>query len=187
MAAAVAATGAHAVIGSRSEGSVERALTVLPANVTGRPVDVTAPGSLASFLAAAGDFDHLVYTAGDDLMRATVAEYDPVRAAAFFDIRLFRALDAVRLARPALSPTGSITLTSGAAAFHGGPGRSLAVELAPVRVNVVAHGVVRTPLWADAPEALLDQLGAGTLLGRVAEPADVAKTAAVSRPAAPSR
>ncbi|TKA02176.1 Rossmann-fold NAD(P)-binding domain-containing protein [Actinacidiphila oryziradicis] len=57
-----------------------------------------------------------------------------------------RALDAVRLALPTLSRSGSVTLTSGAAAFHGGTGRllgatvsgaliaagrSLAAELAP--------------------------------------------------------
>jgi len=36
---------------------------------------------------------------------------------------------------------------------------------------VVAPGVVRTPLWTGP----IDQFGGGTLLGRVAEPEDVAK------------
>ncbi|WP_169316877.1 SDR family oxidoreductase [Actinacidiphila oryziradicis] len=77
---------------------------------------------------------------------------------------------------------------SGPAAFHGGTGRllgatvsgaliaagrSLAAELAPIRVNVVAPGIVRTPLWPDG--APFDLLGSDTLLGRVAEPEDVAK------------
>jgi NAD(P)-dependent dehydrogenase (short-subunit alcohol dehydrogenase family) len=31
--------------------------------------------------------------------------------------------------------------------------RALAVELAPVRVNIVSPGVVKTPLWQKMPEA----------------------------------
>jgi hypothetical protein len=46
-------------------------------------------------------------TAGDDLVRGTMAEYEPLRARDFFDVRLFRALDAVRLALPTLSRSGS--------------------------------------------------------------------------------
>jgi NAD(P)-dependent dehydrogenase (short-subunit alcohol dehydrogenase family) len=53
--------------------------------------------------------------------------------------------------------------------------QSLAVELAPIRVNVVAPGIVRTPLWNGAPEAVFEQLGAGTLVGRVADPQDIAQ------------
>ena len=180
VAQAAAAAGAQVIVGSRSAPAL--------------PVDVTSPASLASFFAEVGAFDHLVYTAGDALARGVIADYDAEQAHAFFDIRLFRALDAVRAALPTLSGTGSVTLTSGAAAFHGGTGRllgstvsaaviaaarSLAAELAPIRVNVVAPGIVRTPLWSALPEeaqqALFARAGGETLLGRVAEPEDVAK------------
>ncbi|GAA3634615.1 SDR family oxidoreductase [Kineosporia mesophila] len=186
----VAATGARVIIGSRSPQSVEQALTGLPENASGAAVDVTDPASLQEFLDAAGPFDHLAYTAGDELVRGPISSYDPERAAAFFDVRFFRALDAVRLARPHLHERGSITLTAGAAALHGGPGRalggavggaviaaarSLAVELAPVRVNVIAPGLVRTPLFRDLPASFFEQAGEATLLGRVAEPEDVAQ------------
>jgi NAD(P)-dependent dehydrogenase (short-subunit alcohol dehydrogenase family) len=30
--------------------------------------------------------------------------------------------------------------------------RALAIELAPIRVNIVAPGMVKTPLWANVPE-----------------------------------
>jgi NAD(P)-dependent dehydrogenase (short-subunit alcohol dehydrogenase family) len=53
------------------------------------------------------------------------------------------------------------------------------VELAPIRVNVVAPGVVRSPLWSQVPEAdreaMYDSIGRGLPLGRVAEVEDVAK------------
>ena len=192
VAQAAAAAGAGVVVGSRSEQSVKQALGVLPANATGHPVDVTQPASLEAFFGQVGTFDHLAYTAGDDLVRGLIADYDAEQARKFFDVRLFRALDAVRVALPYLTPNGSITLTAGAAALHGGAGkllgatiggavitaaRSLAAELAPIRVNAVAPGIVRTPLWADLPpqarDALFENGGKGTLLGRVAEPEDV--------------
>ncbi|WP_067505586.1 SDR family oxidoreductase [Actinoplanes sp. TFC3] len=167
---AAAIAGAQVIVGSRAT-----------------KVDVTSPASVTSFFAETGPFDHLVYTAGDELVRGPITGYDPELAHRFFDVRFFRALDTVRLALPTLSPHGSITLTAGAAALRGGAGkllgssvggaviaaaRSLAVELAPIRVNVVAPGLTRTPLVAGMP---LDQAGAGTLLGRVAEPEDVAR------------
>ena len=192
VAQAAAATGAQVVVGSRSEESVKQALAVLPENATGHRVDVTDQASLVTFFNQLGTFDHLAYTAGDELVRGLISEYDPEQAHRFFDVRLFRALDTVRLALPHISPAGSITLTAGAAALHGGAGkllgstiggavitaaRSLAAELAPIRVNVVAPGIVRTPLWSGLPEparlGLFEMASKGTLLGRVAEPEDV--------------
>ncbi|HTF10339.1 MAG TPA: SDR family oxidoreductase [Asanoa sp.] len=56
--------------------------------------------------------------------------------------------------------------------------RQLALELAPVRVNAIAPGVTRSPLWArmsDADQhATLKQLAASLPVGRPGEPEDVA-------------
>jgi NAD(P)-dependent dehydrogenase (short-subunit alcohol dehydrogenase family) len=194
VAQAAAATGAQVVVGSRFEESVKQALAVLPASAAGHPVDVTDQTSIAAFFDQLGTFDHLAYTAGDELVRGLISEYDPEQAHRFFDVRLFRALDTIRLALPHMTSAGSITLTAGAAALHGGAGRllgstvsgavitaarSLAVELAPVRVNVVAPGVVRTPLFSELPEqareGLFKMAAKGTLLGRVGEPEDVGR------------
>lgn len=194
VAVAAANAGAQVVVGSRSDQSVKRALALLPGNAVGRPVDVTAPESVRSFFAEIGEFDHLAYTAGGELPGTVIADFSPEEAHAFFDTRLFRALDSVRAALPTLRASGSITLTSGTAAFRGGAGRllgaavsgavisaarSLAAELAPIRVNVVAPGVVRTELWAgmtdEDRERLYAAAGSETLLGRIAEPEDVAK------------
>ena len=57
--------------------------------------------------------------------------------------------------------------------------RALAVELAPIRVNAVAPGVVRSPLWADmseeAREAMYRRIGGKLLVGRVGNPEDLAE------------
>jgi NAD(P)-dependent dehydrogenase (short-subunit alcohol dehydrogenase family) len=190
-----AATGATVVIASRRPESVERALASLPAGVEGHAVDAASSPALEAFFARVGAFDHLVYTAGDSLTPTALADYTPEIGRAFLDLRVVRALDAIRLAVPHLRAGGSITLTSGTAAYRGGTGwtlgaaasgamvsvaRSLAVELAPLRVNAVAPGVVRSPLWSGLTEAeqqgLYDGVGAAVPLGRVAEVDDVATT-----------
>jgi NAD(P)-dependent dehydrogenase (short-subunit alcohol dehydrogenase family) len=47
--------------------------------------------------------------------------------------------------------------------------RALAVELAPIRVNAVSPGFVRTPQWSDIPEAdreaMYRDVGARLLVG----------------------
>lgn len=56
--------------------------------------------------------------------------------------------------------------------------RALAVELAPIRLNAVSPGVVRTNLWqnlgAAEREQLYESVGNGLLVGRVGEAEDVA-------------
>ncbi|MER5216952.1 SDR family oxidoreductase [Streptomyces sp. NPDC002838] len=57
--------------------------------------------------------------------------------------------------------------------------RALALELAPVRVNAVCAGVVRTDLWQDLPEGERDALFESAVeslpVGRVGEPEDIAQ------------
>ncbi len=102
-----------------------------------------------------------------------LAALDLDKAREFFALRYFGALWAVHAAAPHLRPGGSITLTTGIAARRPGPGwavaasicgavesltRALAVELAPIRVNAVCPGVVRSPLWASMTKASREQL-----------------------------
>ena len=92
--------------------------------------------------------------------RSTLLDLGAARR--FFDLRYFGALTAAQAAAPHLRPGGSITLTTGGALARPRPGwtvavsvlgavdaltRALAVELAPIRVNAVCPGVVRSPLW----------------------------------------
>ena len=58
--------------------------------------------------------------------------------------------------------------------------RALAVELAPIRVNSVVPGIVKTNLWNSMPEAdrenLYKTVGASLPVGRVGEAEDIALT-----------
>jgi len=57
--------------------------------------------------------------------------------------------------------------------------RALAVELAPIRVNAVSPGVVRTNLWqnmsAEEREDLYESVGNSLLVGRVGEASEIAQ------------
>ncbi|MFD9663085.1 SDR family oxidoreductase [Rhodococcus sp. NPDC059968] len=194
VAQAASEAGAAVVVASRNPDSVTAALKKLPDNAVGHSVDASSTESMRAFFDEIGQFDHLAYTAADTLTSTPLEDYTPQKAQTFFNLRVVYAFEAVRLAVPHLRPGGSITLTSGTAAFKGGPGwllgcaaagaiasgaRSLAVELAPLRVNAVAPGVIRSPLWSGMTEAEQQQMyadtGASLPLGRVGEVQDAAK------------
>lgn len=191
---AVASAGAEVVVGSRRAAAVESALAELGPRASGHVVDASSDDDLTRFFAGVGLFDHLVYTAAENLSSVPLADYTPQIGFDFFGLRVVHAFNAVRHAVPLIRDGGSISLMSGSAAWRGGAGwllgaaasgamvsavRSLAVELAPIRVNAVAPGVVRSPLWSSMDDEDLEemyrQMGAGLPLGRVGEVSDIAK------------
>lgn len=186
--------GAVVTVASSRRDGVERALTRLPGHCDGHVVDLTDARAVGRFFADLGEFAHLVYTAGEPLALMPVDALDLDAARNFFALRYFGALGAVRAALPYLREDGSITLTTGTAKDRPGPGwavaasicgamesltRALAVELAPIRVNVVSPGFVRSPLWAgmgeEERERMYADLGARIPVGRVGEVEDVAR------------
>jgi NAD(P)-dependent dehydrogenase (short-subunit alcohol dehydrogenase family) len=173
-AAAAAAAGADITVVSDRKASVERALAELPAGTAGYPVDLTDTIAVRALFRDLGDIDH--------------------QARRFFELRYFGALTSAQAAAPHLRPGGSITLTTGAALPRPRAGwsvaasvigavdaltRALAVELAPLRVNAVCPGVVRSPLWNSMSDTERDEFyrtaGAGLLTGRVGEISDIAR------------
>jgi NAD(P)-dependent dehydrogenase (short-subunit alcohol dehydrogenase family) len=59
-------------------------------------------------------------------------------------------------------------------------GRALALELGPIRVNVVCPGMTKTEMWDGLPvenrESMYREMAAKLPVGRVAEPLEVAET-----------
>jgi NAD(P)-dependent dehydrogenase (short-subunit alcohol dehydrogenase family) len=194
VAQAAAAEGARVRIASRNSVRVSDALATLPPGAEGLTVNLTDETAAKAFFQAAGDFDHLVYTAGESLKLAPLAESDIAQARNFFELRYWGAFTVAKYAHGHIRPGGSIVFTSGLAGARPHEGwsiassicsamegltRALAVELAPVRVNIVSPGVVKTPLWRDMSSAARDALYAGEaqrlLVGHVGEPQEIAE------------
>jgi len=136
----------------------------------------------------------LVFTAGDSLHLRDLATTDLGQARRAFELRYWSALAAVKYGSPHIRKGGSIVLTTGVAGLRPQKGwvvaasvcgtiealtRALAVELAPIRVNAVSPGVVRTNLWqsmsAADREHLYESVGNSLPVGRVGEPYDIAQ------------
>ncbi|MET9384506.1 SDR family oxidoreductase [Streptomyces sp. NPDC002928] len=194
VAEAAAREGADVVVASRRQESVDAALQRLPEGAEGYVLDATDEDAVRTFFGHLGGLDHLVYTAGESLLLEGLAAQDLARARRFLDTRLWGAYSAVKYGAPSIRKGGSVVLTTGTAGRRPMPGtsvaaslcgamesltRALALELAPLRVNAVSPGVVRTELWRDLPEREREGLytsSAGSLpVGRVGEPADVAE------------
>ncbi|MFB7717449.1 SDR family oxidoreductase [Nocardia sp. NPDC056100] len=193
VAAEAAEQGARVTVVSSRDESVKRALAELPSGATGLVADLGDTARIGELFEEIGPFDHLVYTAGEALLLSPLADLDIAAARKFFELRYFGVVAAVQAAASRVRPGGSITLTTGTASPRPVPGstvpsslcgaiealtRALAVELAPIRVNAVMPGVVRSPLWALPEEVLADfyrDTAANTPLGRVGEVRDIAR------------
>jgi NAD(P)-dependent dehydrogenase (short-subunit alcohol dehydrogenase family) len=190
---AAAAEGANVVIVSGNEQRVQKALKELPEGSAGHAVDLSKEENISSFFETIGNFDHLVYTAAENLTLNTICQTDLNKARQFFNLRFWSALAAVKYSVPYINAGGSINLTSGIAGARPGNGwsvassicgamegfvRAMAVELAPIRVNSVVPGVVRTNLWnsmADAERSSFYQtVGDALPVKRIGEADDIA-------------
>ncbi len=186
--------GAAVVIASSNAARVEVALKRLPKGSEGHCVDLSSEPSVSEFFERLGAFDHLAFTAGEQLQLSRVAVTELSTAQLFFNLRYWGAFLAAKHGAGQIRAGGSLVFTSGSASIRPLAGwalgasicaamegltRALAVELAPIRVNLVAPGIVKTPLWGAMSEAersaLYDVSAAHLPVGHVAEPEEIAQ------------
>jgi NAD(P)-dependent dehydrogenase (short-subunit alcohol dehydrogenase family) len=186
--------GARVTIASRSAERVRAAVERL-GDGEGVRLDVTDEAAVEAYFATSGGLDHIAFTAADwgQVDHAAFADIDLVGAAELFRVRFWGALAVAKHGAKRVRPGGSITLTNGMAAHRPQKGLAvaaamagavehlvlgLAVELAPIRVNGVCPGAIRTEAWDEVPEAfrrVQEARLAGQLLPRVGEPAEAAE------------
>jgi NAD(P)-dependent dehydrogenase (short-subunit alcohol dehydrogenase family) len=190
----VVARGARAIIASSNADRVKHAVATLHAHAEGHVLDLSEERNVEDFFQRLGDFDHLVFTAGDALQLNDLAATDLAEARHAFELRYWAVLGAVKHASTHIREGGSIVLTTGIAGERPHKGwtlaasvcgaivsltRALAVELAPIRVNAVSPGVVRTNLWQNMPErerdGMYESVGKALLVGRVGEAYEIAR------------
>jgi NAD(P)-dependent dehydrogenase (short-subunit alcohol dehydrogenase family) len=156
--------------------------------------DIADRKSVEAVFNGMASVDHLVITAGG-LAGGRLAETDPDELLTAVQERIAGPLYAIKAALALMPPTASIVLTGGqfsdrpsgngvsviSAAVRGieALARSLALELKPIRVNVISPGFVDTPLFdalgQEARTAILAEAGQALPGGRVGRPVEIAE------------
>jgi NAD(P)-dependent dehydrogenase (short-subunit alcohol dehydrogenase family) len=187
--------GAEVILTARNPERLENAAREVGARSTAA-FDANDPAALERFFNDLPDpIDHVLVTGGGPRYKPPLEmEADEARDA--ISEHMLLVLGVARNARGKIRPPGTLLLMGGtggrriargyeivSAVTTGMPAltASLALELAPVRVNLIAAGFVDTPLSAsllgDQLEARRQELRATLPIGRVVGPADVAALA----------
>lgn len=188
---AALAEGARVVAAGRTPGDLEDAYQ--GTDVTVRRVDLTDEASIAALAEDLGSVDHVVSTASARA-RGKVSELDPEAIALSFRTKVVGPIMLAKHFAPRMPADGSFVLFSGVAALEPDPGflavaatngsvntvtRSLAVELAPIRVNAVSPGTIDTGAWDglgdEGKSEFFARLSASNPARRIGTPRDVAQ------------
>jgi len=189
------AEGARLILTGRNPEPLQRAASELDALNTAA-FDATDPASLERFFRDLPTaIDHVMVTAGRPYYGRLV-DLDFAEVRSVIEGHLLLVLQVARNAAPKVRPGGTLLFMGGTGARRPAVGlgiasaltaalpaltANLALELAPVRVNLIAAGFVDTPLSAqllgDQLENRRNQLRATLPIRRVVGPADVAALA----------
>jgi NAD(P)-dependent dehydrogenase (short-subunit alcohol dehydrogenase family) len=189
------AQGADVILTARDPDRLEQAARELGAQRTAA-FDATDFDRLARFFDdLAGPVDHVLVT-GPGPYYAPLAEFDFEKARRDIEAHVFLPMQVARHAPGKVRPGGTLLFMGGTGGRSQGVGRALisaltaagpaltknlALELAPIRVNLIAPGFVDTPLSAsllgDQLDARREQLRTTLPIRRVVGPADIAALA----------
>jgi NAD(P)-dependent dehydrogenase (short-subunit alcohol dehydrogenase family) len=189
------AEAAEVILTGRNPDRLEQAAQDVGA-VRTAAFDATDTAALQRFFQdVSGTIDHVLVTAGGPTY-GPLLEMDAAQVRDALSDHMVLALEVARNARGKMRPGGTLLFMSGTGGRRSGPGlgiisaataamppfaAALALELAPVRVNLIAAGFVDTPLSAsllgDQLEARREELRRTLPIGRVVTPADVAALA----------
>ncbi len=190
---AAAEAGAKVWAAGRSEAHRRKAMAGADGAFAVREADIHDAGALEALYREAGVIDHLALCAigGERTLKPFLEQTAEQFKAAYG--KLWGYANAVRTGAPFLAEDGSITLVSGSPARKIKPGQSalscvggavenlarcLAVEMAPIRVNIVSPGTIDTAMFdsfGDAREERLKAVTGGHLIKRAGTPDEVAE------------
>jgi len=181
-----AARGDEVVLSGRDTARAAAVAADLGGKARGIAVDLAEPDRIGEHLADVGPVDQLVLAAIERDLNS-VASYDLAQALRLVTLKLVGYTEVIHALLPRMAEAGAIVLFGGLAKDRPYPGsttvstvnggiigmvHTLAVELAPIRVNAVHPGIVGdSPFWTGKP---LDHVIARTPLRRLATMADVA-------------
>jgi len=197
LAASLLSEGMRVTIVGRSPERLEAARRTLAGSslLKTAVADIAKEDEIVKLMELVGPLDHIVTTAATlDGVYRLLPELELAAVHRAIDSKLVGPLLLAKHGAPLLSKTGSITFTSGIAAYRPAARGSvvaavngalaslayaLAIELAPIRVNVVSPGWVDSPIWetvaGDKKEEMLQAMAERLPVGRVGQPGDIAQ------------
>lgn len=199
--------GATVILSSSREAKVAQVMASLVSDypdardrVFGYACDLASPQveeNVEALFNKVGQIDHIIYMAGDRLPMVPLEEVTLDKWQKCNQVRTIAAILVVKVGSRYLKkqPTSSITLTGGSisekpiaggwsmlsliGAGLNGLARQLAFDLAPIRVNCVAPGVIDTDLWQGMSDEVktefFKQLQDNNPTGKVGQPQDLAE------------
>jgi len=186
--------GSEVLIAGRSADKLDRAVTEIGSACSAKQLDVTDEEAVKAFFEDIESIDHLITSASGSVLGAFL-EMETSDARALVESKLWGQYYLAKYAAPKLSSDASITFFSGIVSQRPMAGastyaiiagamesltRSLALELAPVRVNCITPGVIDTPVWSELlPDDIKAQqfssIASALPVKRVGTPEDVSK------------
>lgn len=184
------ARGEHVVLTGRDLDNARAVAATLGDAATGLAVDLSEPETIAESLKSVGQVNGLVLAAIERDAN-TVRDYDIARARRLVVLKLVGYTETVHTLLDRLEPSveTGIVLFGGRAKDAPYPGsttvstinggveglvKTMALELAPIRVNALHPGIIGdSPFWANKPEGVLDGYTSRTPGGELATMADV--------------
>lgn len=195
IAKACAQLGAKLVIASRSLEKLKLTQKELSKDTEIHPLDIAQPDQIKTFMQKVGKFDHLI-TPGASVSWGAFGTLSEKEEQASFQSKFWGQYYAAKFGFPHINPGGSIVLFAGCwsqrpipgAAIPGSIngaieslGRALAVEIAPIRINVISPGIIDTPVFSGLSEherqAFFDKTAKALPLKKIGIPEEVAMTA----------
>jgi NAD(P)-dependent dehydrogenase (short-subunit alcohol dehydrogenase family) len=185
----LAARGDDVVITGRDKTKAEAVAAQIGGRTRGLALDLANPNEIAGRLAEIGQVKSLVIAAieRDD---NSVRKFDIARATRLMTLKLVGYAEVIHALAPRFTPNASIVLFGGQAKERPYPGsttvstvnggiatmvHTLAVELAPLRVNAIHPGIVGdSPAWSGKPPEVLERVRVRTPTGRLPTMADIA-------------
>ncbi|MEV8504939.1 SDR family oxidoreductase [Actinoplanes sp. NPDC051475] len=178
--------GDNVVVTSRDKGRADAVAAGIGAGVRGLALDLARPETISAALGSVTDVDNLIITAVGQATN-TLADFSITDAITAVTMKLVGYAETVRVLRDRFNPEASVVLFGGLAKERPYPGstvvttfnagitglvKTLAVEIAPHRVNAVHPGLIGdSPKWRNVPNP---PHSAQTPIGRLVTMAEVA-------------
>ncbi len=189
--------GAEMTITGRSETKLEAAAARIEGPVDIASVDYADAAACVNFFERCGHPDHVVVSLAGNASLGPFADIGESDFRMTFEGKFWPCLNAIHAAANVLSARGSISIVTGASALAAAPGASslsavngalegmiktLAVEVAPRRINAASPGLTDTEAWDRIPDTvrgrMYEEAAAKTPLGRIGSADDAAQLVA---------